>query len=156
MSLAYLSPGRRLAALGVLGLSALPLAAQAELRPAVLPEEICLVLANGPFDSDVAALIAGRDDFASILVQAEATCPELLGNLIGATATIPEPVSQSEGNGGRDIPVILPPDVVTIPTEEEPDPGTDPETPPPDGDGTGLDPLPDTDETFFESAPALL
>lgn len=137
--------GCRLAALAVLGLSALPLAAQAQLRPAVLPEEICLVLENGPFDAEVAALIAGREDFASILVQAEATCPELLGNLIGATATIPETERETEGDGPRDLPIIPLPDVVTIPVDEEPDTGTDPETPPPDG----IDPLPDTEEVLF-------
>lgn len=129
MPLAYFTPTCRVAALAALGLSALPMVAQAELRPAVLPAEICLVLSNGPFDADVAALIQGREDFAAILVEAEASCPDLVGNLVGATATIPATVPNNETEGPGDFPVTPTPDVVTIPVDEEPDPGPDPEPP---------------------------
>lgn len=123
MPLAYFTPACRVAALAAIGLSALPMVAQAELRPAVLPAEICLVLSNGPFDADVAALIQGREDFAAILIEAEASCPDLVGNLVGATATIPTTVPNKETEGPGDFPVIPTPDVVTIPVDEEPNPG---------------------------------
>lgn len=129
MPLAYFTPACRVAALAALGLSALPMVAQAELRPAVLPAEICLVLSNGPFDADVAALIQGREDFAAILIEAEASCPDLVGNLVGATATIPATVPNNETEGPGDFPIVPPPDVVTIPVDEEPNPEPDPDTP---------------------------
>ena len=91
------------------------------------------------------ATLKGLSYAVTAIVQAEATCPELLGNLIGATATIPETERETEGDGPRDLPIIPLPDVVTIPVDEEPDTGTDPETPPPDG----IDPLPDTEEVLF-------
>ena len=133
MPLSYFTPTCRVATLAALGLSALPMVAQAELRPAVLPAEICLVLSNGPFDADVAALIQGREDFAAILVEAEASCPDLVGNLVGATATIPATVPNNETEGPGDFPIIPTPDVVTIPVDEEPNP--DGETPVDEGPG---------------------
>lgn len=129
---------RNLALLAVLGLSAIPVAAQAELRPAILPAEICLVLANGPFDADIAARIQARDDFADILLEAEATCPDLAGNLVGATATIPATVPNSDTDGPSNPPVVTatPPVDTPVPTEEEP---VD-ETPVDEEPGGGTDP----------------
>lgn len=153
MSFVQRTKGCQWAALAVLAL--MPVAAQADLRPALLPAEICLVLANGPFDANVAALLQAREDFAAILVEAETTCPDLAGNLVGATATIPATVPNRETEGPGDFPVIpVPPpvDVVTPPAEEpDPDPAPDPETPVEEGP----DPLPDgeTDGGFFETAP---
>ena len=135
MSFAHRTTGCRLAALAVLTM--LPMAAQAELRPAVLPAEICLVLSNGPFDADIAAIIQRRGDFADILVEAETSCPDLAGNLVGATATIPATVPNNETEGPGTPPVLLP-DVGTIPVTEDPGPPPEEETDP--GDGGCTDP----------------
>lgn len=126
--------------LAALGLTLLPLAAAAELRPAVLPEEICLVLANGPFDADIAALIQGRDDFANIIVQAENECPDLAAGLIGATATIPATVPNNETDGPDFVPpVVIPEPPVDTPNPEEPPVEEDDENGPNPGDEEPLD-----------------
>lgn len=115
-------PFHRPATLALLASGLLPLAAHAELRPAVLPDEICLVLSNGPFDADIAARLAGRGDFADILLQAEAACPDLAGGLIGATATIPAGSPPNRDTGGPGIPTPLastpPQDTASIPVDE--------------------------------------
>lgn len=162
-------PLRRPVALAVMASAMLPLAAHAELRPAALPSEICLVLSNGPFDADIAARIAGRDDFADILLAAEAGCPDLAGGLIGATASIPEGSPPDNNTGGPTIqsvlPVAPPTNTATIPAaqptppaptppaptpptvvaqppvETPPPPPAPPEEPPPE------EPLPDEEET---------
>lgn len=139
MPLVYPSLGCRLATLATLGLSALPLAAQAELRPAILPQEICLVLTYGPFNEDIASVIQRRDDFDLILIQAERDCPDLLINLVGATASIPEPDIDNDDDGPNEFPVIIVPptppvDVVTIPASPDPDLPTEPPPLPDEGD----------------------
>lgn len=135
-------PAARRLTLAAFGLAALALPAMAELRPAVLPAEICLVLSNGPFDAEIAARIAGRGDFADILLQAEAGCPELAGSLIGATASIPDRAAPNRDTGGPTIqqvlPVSPPGDSASIPvTETNPPPQQETTAPPtnPDGDG---------------------
>lgn len=111
MSFAQCATGGRLAALAVLAL--LPMAAQAELRPANLPGEICLVLSNGPFDANIAASIQRRGDFAQILATAESRCPELSGRLIGATASIPSGSAANASQGGL-RPANLPGEICLI------------------------------------------
>lgn len=124
MSFVQCTKGGRLAALAVLAM--LPMAAQAELRPAVLPEEICLVLSNGPFDANVAAILQRRGDYADILLLAENNCPELAGTLVGATASIPTRSAPNNNTGGPSNAPTVPPTLIgTPPVEEE----TDPEPP---------------------------
>ena len=144
-------PYRRPAALALMVSAMLPVAAHAELRPAVLPDEICLVLSNGPFDAEIAARIAGRGDFADILLQAETVCPDLAGNLVGATATIPAGSPPDNSTGGPDIdsilPILPPDDTASIPVDEPPTEEED------DEEVIGGDPLPgdDTNPTGFDS-----
>lgn len=119
-------PFRRPAAFALMVSALLPVAAHAQLRPAVLPAEICLVLSNGPFDAEIAARIAGRGDFADILVQAETACPDLAGTLIGATATIPAGSPPDNSTGGPDVtpilPIVPPDDTATVPVDEPDEP----------------------------------
>ena len=159
-------PLRRPVALAVMACAMLPLAAQAELRPAALPSEICLVLSNGPFDADIAARIAGRDDFADILLAAEAGCPDLAGGLIGATASIPEGSPPDSNTGGPTIqsvlPVAPPTNTATIPAAQPTPPAptptpptvvaqppveTPPPPPPPPQEPPPDEPPPDEEET---------
>lgn len=142
---------------------------QGAMRPASLPGEICLVLANGPFNADVAASIQRRDDYAEILVEAETSCPELAGTLIGATASIPTrsaPDNATDGPNGAPVPppvVTATPPAATPPAapppgEEEFVPDPEPDTPVVDEEaGFGPDPLLDDEEggtVIFETAPA--
>ncbi|WGV17209.1 hypothetical protein [Fuscovulum ytuae] len=151
MSFAQCTTGGRLAALAVLAM--LPMAAQAELRPAVLPDEICLVLSNGPFDANVAAILQRRGDYADILLLAENNCPELAGTLVGATASIPTRSAPNNDTGGpSNAPTVPPTIIVTPPVEEEPDLPPDPDPEPPEE--RCPDPVCDGPTTVdFETAP---
>jgi hypothetical protein len=132
-----------------LTLAVLPLAAAAQLRPAVLPEEICLVLSNGPFDANVAALIQGRDDFAEILLAAESECPDLATGLIGATATIPSTVPNSDTDGPDFVPpVVIPEPPIDVPNPGDGDPPVEEEEPGPNPDDEVPVDLTDADVAF--------
>ena len=107
-------------------------ASQGDMRPANLPGEICLVLANGPFDANVAASLQRRDDYAEILVEAETSCPELAGTLIGATASIPTRIAPDRDTDGPNGAPVPPPVVTATPPAPPPPVPETPTTTPPE------------------------